>query len=829
MQIDLILISNQNKGFSVTLKEAKGSLPPFLNLVNIYDNWKSSLKKLEKFKTERQKTVLRNSKVSPRKRMRERRNDYNQKLRKTKEAYGEAEEKLINEFNNWLRAESFQPIVEELTKISEDTQKILQIRLITSDLEITKLPWHNWSWILERQNRVSIVFRPPLEKYPYPKLIANYQVKALVVLGNLLDSEEEKKYNDSIINILNNYFKNVDVHYIVNPSTPKIYEKLKQKYDIIYIGFHSETKENKFQFQINQTDVLSIDNLNCLLEKQNNVKLLILNCCDGSGASELFQYNNKFKIGNLIYHRNFLHHKSSEIFLKQLLISFVQQNKSLDIAVQDAINYLDNNNTTDNLNPIKQECPGANLTPVYIQLSQKSQYWKNWFSPFPSFPESRLITVYSLLVTLFVMGIKSLGFFEPLGLWAFDQLMRLKPNEEPDKRILVVQATPDDIKNQKIKPESKDTLLGERRQPSLSDDTLKQLLEKLNKYEPTAIGLDIDRDFYATSELKTELQKDHVFGVCKKTFLSGSGTKPSPEINNIGFVDAIEDNDKTLRRHILTSSPENSDCPVNANLSFLLGLYYLYKQEPKLYELYQNKQDEIRNKNKNACIFTLGKAELKALNFISKTTNNPSFITRLFQNNQGSYHNEDLRGCQIMLNYRIVDSSIKNIAETVTLGQVLNDEISEEKIKYSLILVGIVDSPKESNDYWRTPYSREEIAGVFIQAQMLSQILSAALDGRSLINPLLFWQDLIVIFACSFISSLTVYLLTDRLGKPKTFLVICGNGFLICVISFCLLLKLGIWLPLIPSVLVIIIAPITIWIGEIDFKRLEKRLNKLSI
>ena len=801
-------------------------LPPCPELMRAYHNWRNKLYKLNKYITTIDTghcKTSQNDSNSPLDNFfqdyEEENNEHDQK----KQEYNDSEQNLIQQFNDWLNNLSSHGILNTLENALNNSDK-LWIRLITDDLEIAKPPWHSWDWIqTQKKNKkeITITFSP--SNLRVSKTILNSKFSVLLVFGSLEDKkiqEEEQKLWEDILG------KN-KIKVLKNEKATRdtIYQEIRNNdYDLIYFSGHSQTnKENRGEFSLANSEPLQANNLINILRKKTNLKLVIFNSCDSLGF--VFDlYKQELAISNIIAMRYIIHNQTSLYFLRELIQLFIKQGKPLHESLQLIRESLEDNQD--------QYATGSYLLPVLFQLSPKPQIWKNWFSPIPSLREFSLIGCYSFFVTILVLILRLVGVFESFDLWAYDQLMRLKPNEEPDKRILVVEATPDDIKNQKIKPESKDTLSGERKQPSLSDDTLKQLLEKLSHYEPIAIGLDIYRDFHVTSELKTELQKDYIFGVCKKPSLSEPGIKPSPDINKIGFVDAIEDHDQTLRRHILTSSPENSDCSVNANLSFLLGLYYLYKQEPKLYELYQNEQDEIINKNKNTCLLTLGKAEFTALNFISRTKNNPNFLTKLFQNNQGSYHNEDLKGCQIMLNYRIVDSSIKNVAKTVTLSQILDDEIPEEKIKDlkdRIILVGIVDSPSESNDYWRTPYSREEIAGVFIQAQMLSQILSAALDGRSLINPLLFWQDLIVIFACSFISSLTVYLLTDRLGKPKTFLVICGNGFLICVISFCLLLNLGIWLPLIPSVLVIIIAPITIWIGEIDFKRLEKRLNKLSI
>jgi CHASE2 domain-containing sensor protein len=72
-----------------------------------------------------------------------------------------------------------------------------------------------------------------------------------------------------------------------------------------------------------------------------------------------------------------------------------------------------------------------------------------------------------------------------MELQAFDHLMQRRPAEVPDSRLLVVTVTEADIQAQKNEP----------RRGSVSDRSLSQLLEKLESYQPRAIGLDIYRDF----------------------------------------------------------------------------------------------------------------------------------------------------------------------------------------------------------------------------------------------------------------------------------------------------------------------------------------------
>jgi CHASE2 domain-containing sensor protein len=386
-----------------------------------------------------------------------------------------------------------------------------------------------------------------------------------------------------------------------------------------------------------------------------------------------------------------------------------------------------------------------------------------------------------------------------------------------------------------------------------SDNTLKKLLDKLKEYQPTTIGLDIYRNFPASQQLKPELEQENIIGICKKSNseYQHHGLEPPREIKYFGFVDALHDHDDILRRHILTSK-EDKKCKTTANFSLMLVLHYLSRKHPNVYAVYkkdqeeQEKQKEESNKSNNSCRIILGQAKFRylkpAFKDIKKGNFLSSFLAAIFTT-PGYYHNEDLRGCQIMLNYRSVDPaiprivdkdnnqpkfktsvpSVQRLIEIVTINQILEDKIPQsekEKLKGRIIIVGISNNLGEQPDYWKTPYSREQIPGVFIQTQMVSQILSAALDGRALITALLPWQDLILIFLSAFVSSL----ITNILMKNSAVLLIMILEVCLLSISYGLLI-VGLWIPLIHLSLAVITSPVIIWIWDINFKEWQRKFN----
>ena len=171
----------------------------------------------------------------------------------------------------------------------------------------------------------------------------------------------------------------------------------------------------------------------------------------------------------------------------------------------------------------------------------------------------------------------------------------------------------------------------------------------------------------------------------------------------------------------------------------------------------------------------------------------------------------DTRGRQILLNYRSLDSPL-NIAAKVTVGEIMKDRISPSfaaQLKNRIVLIGIAAPFATSNDYWLTPESgtqsiaESKIPGVFIQAHMVSQLISAVLDKRPLLWLLPWWREVLWIGGWCLVASLV-----NRWGLSRieitTLLILSFNfGF-----GYLLLLKAG-WMPLIPSIIAINYLPFT--------------------
>ena len=294
-------------------------------------------------------------------------------------------------------------------------------------------------------------------------------------------------------------------------------------------------------------------------------------------------------------------------------------------------------------------------------------------------------------VTMLLMGVRRLGVLQSWELGSFDSLVRLQPDAGPDPRLLIVGISEADIQ-----------ALG--RFP-ISDGAIAQTLTKLQKYHPKAIGLDLYRDLRQQpghQELLGQLKAPNVVAIAKLSDSESPGVPAPPGVppDRVGFNDFVLDADGVVRRNLLSVS--QSDKKTAFSFSVQVALLYL--------------KDRVQPENSsiNPNQIDWGQAKFLPL-----------------QSDSGGYANLDARGYQILLKYR----SGKQVARQVSIRQVLNGEIDPSWVKDKIVLIGT--TAPSTRDLFLTPYSpvqkqSPKMPGVLLHAQMLSQILSAVLDGRSL-------------------------------------------------------------------------------------------------
>ncbi|MBE8968520.1 CHASE2 domain-containing protein [Nostocales cyanobacterium LEGE 12452] len=685
-------------------------------------------------------------------------------------------------FNAWLASDSFRSIREKLLEklmLADNIRMLLQ----TKDLRLQKFPWHLWD-LLERYPQAEIALSAPAYEQVNLKRIATTsdKVKILAILGN--SQGIDTKADQALLNLL----PNTDITFLVEPQCLDLTDQLwEQNWQILFFAGHSSTQEKNQtgKIYINQTESLTISQLKYALKKavERGLKLAIFNSCDGLGLAWEFA---DLHIPQIIVMREPVPDRVAQQFLKYFLEAFARGG-SLYLAVREA---------RERLQGLENQFPCATWLPVIFQNpAEMPLNWQELFRNPPNLPASlsqttpvrrttnrlgfSLMLLSSMVVTVILIGIRYLGVLQALELSAFDQLVRLRPREKPDSRLLIVTVTEEDVQAQKP----------EKPQGSLSDKSLAKLLEKLEAYQPQVIGLDIYRDYPVGKDypaLAERMRKsDRFVGVCQLSDSQAGkpGVKPPPELSshNLGFSDIVIDSDNVVRRHLLALTPApSSPCTAPYALSVQLALRYLYAKGIRL----QFTPDDA---------WKLGKLTFKPI-----------------EAHTGGYQGVNALGNQILLNYRsspspeaIPSAGFAN-APSMTLQQVLTGKLNANAVKGKIVIIGT--TAETFGDYWLTPYitpqgKLQAIPGVFLQAQMVSQLLSAALDGKPLLWTWPLWGEVIWVWGWSFLGGLfTAYL------HRFIYLSLAGGIAIISlyVSCFIFLIVYSCWVPLIPAMLALV-------------------------
>jgi adenylate cyclase len=141
------------------------------------------------------------------------------------------------------------------------------------------------------------------------------------------------------------------------------------------------------------------------------------------------------------------------------------------------------------------------------------------------------VLVTSLAMTGLTLAIRHIGLLQGAEFSAYDQFVRMQPDEGPDNRLLVVGINENDLQTLQEWP--------------ISDRTLAKALRNLNAYSPRAIGIDILRDIPigpGRQELLSQFQaRKNTVVVCKVSSENDPGGAPPKgfEPGQIGFGDLV--------------------------------------------------------------------------------------------------------------------------------------------------------------------------------------------------------------------------------------------------------------------------------------------------
>jgi len=681
---------------------------------------------------------------------------------------------LRNRLNSWIHSESFRAIREKwLEKLlpSDELRVILQ----TEDLLLQRLPWH-FCDLFERYPKAELAFSAPA--YERVKQISQTKdkVNILAILGDStgIDTQADRALLEQL--------PGATVQFLVEPQRQELNNQLwSQGWDILFFAGHSSSLvDADGRICINRTDSLSISDLRYALKTAvaHGLKLAIFNSCDGLGlARELAN----LYIPQVIVMREPVPDKVAQEFLKNFLYAFAG-GQPFYLSVREA---------RERLQGLEDEYPCASWLPViYQNPAETPPLWSALSRPVSvntsgnnhsrqrslkkiGSQHLRRMLLTSVLVTSVTWGLQQLGAFQPLELKVFDQLMRLRPQEATDPRLLVVAITEEDFKL----PEQKN------RTGSLSDLALARLLEKLEQYQPRAIGLDIYREDPVNPQLKNLAQymqqSDRFIAVCKisePTASEDPSVAPPPEVPEArqGFSDVVLDPDGILRRYLVAVNPHPASI-CSAPYAFSTQLTFRYLAAEGIFPQW-TPQGHLQ----------LGNVILPRL-----------------QPHTGGYQTIDTAGFQMLLNYRSYRSP-ENIANKVTLTDVLRNRIRPDDVRNRIVLIGV--TAPSVGDYFATPYSTskgayQKMAGVFVHAQMVSQMLSAVKNQRPSLWVLPQGSELLWVWGWSIVGSVLAWryrsVLHLELALAITLIVLYALCFALFAYQSC-------WVPFVPSTLALI-------------------------
>ncbi len=387
------------------------------------------------------------------------------------------------------------------------------------------------------------------------------------------------------------------------------------------------------------------------------------------------------------------------------------------------------------------------------------------------FHDWRCIFLTAPIVTMCIIAGGMTGLFQLLEWNAMERFFALRPAEPPDKRILIVTIDEQDIIQSGKWP--------------IPDVTLAKLIIKLKAEKPAAIGLDIYRD------LPVEPGYQELLGVIKSTpnligvrKLVGDQVAPSHTLSKLGQIalaDLVLDTDGKVRRGLLSAGDDEGQ--IFLGLAPRLSLMYL-----------ETKGISLQTLDKNGSSLKLGKAVFTPLT-----------------GKEFSYRGADLGGYQIVLNYRGYEEDF----DTVKMRDILNNSVPSALVRDRIVLIGT--TAKSINDFFNVGYSRnlqdegKRMAGVVVHANLISQILSAAVDGRPFLSVWTKQAEWVWVLCWSFVSSGVTWqglqINSRRKQQFLPILVVFSSTGIILGSSYAAFL-IGWWIPLISPLLAIFLSVI---------------------
>lgn len=367
-----------------------------------------------------------------------------------------------------------------------------------------------------------------------------------------------------------------------------------------------------------------------------------------------------------------------------------------------------------------------------------------------------------IIVLVVVIFIRIVGGMQSLEWMLLDTMLRLRPKEQIDERIVIVGIDEQDIQLVKQYP--------------IPDGKIAELLTKLQTYQPRVIGLDLFKNVPVkpgSEQLAKVLQENtNIIGVEK--ILPPGEIPPHKSLppQQVGFVDLRNDDDGKFRRYLFyTTNPKNRE-----EDKYSLGLRLV-----------------ARYFSAEGIELETGKKDPNTIMIRSKE------LPRITNNNFGGYINVDYRGVSILINFRNSYEPFR----IVPLRDILNGTVNPQWLRDRIVLVGN-RNPSAGDIFYTSAIPKlklkEQIYGIDYHAHAVSEILSYVIDNRPMLDSwgkipeylwIIFWG-----FVPIALGRMTQSVWKNILSVGVAAVVLLGSGY-------AMLLFLGIWIPIAPNFLIL--------------------------
>ncbi|MEA5463740.1 CHASE2 domain-containing protein [Leptothoe sp. PORK10 BA2] len=677
-------------------------------------------------------------------------------------------EKLGNQLKSWLRSAPFMPIDQPLREELSPTDTV-RLVIRTTNPHLQHLPWHLWD-LIDRYPQIELALGTPTLKRLAERPVHHSTVKILAILGDSsgIDTVADRQLLASI--------PGAEVTFLVEPQRQQITDQLwEQPWDLLFFAGHGRTEAGAGKIFINPQESLTLEELKYGLREavRQGLQLAIFNACDGLGLANALA---PLGLPQMILMREPIPDQVAQTFLKYFLDAYVT-GESLYLAARQA---------RERLQGLEDRFPCASWLPIIFQVNpvlplRWSQLTVTTAGANPStrsalrpllkpsvgghLPLKTLLTL-SAVVTASVGILRWTGVLQRPELAAYDQLMRQQPAQTVTQRVLIVEATTEDVNTYGY---------------PLPDQVLAQAIDQLSPHQPRVIGLDIFRpEATPSNPLGQRFQENNVVALCSFGQAGGgnqAGIAPPPELpeEQVGFSNVVIDPDGILRRQLLFAQPDTtSSCTSRTSLAMLTTLHYLDVQGIQLENL-----DHQR--------LRLGAATLAPMGTRS-----------------GGYQHIDDRGFQILLRYTHAP-----VAQRITLSELIGGEGDLEDLTDHVVLMGMSAPTSNPTDYFLTPMGTTQwtqtkvpgkVPGIDIHAQTINHLLAAALDEQALLKTMPAMVDWLWIAGWTLIGCG----LTVKRRPWILWLLGLGIGTLALYgISFWLF-TIGLWVPLVPGALALV-------------------------